>query len=90
MDFKQEYGQKSVTAAEAVKAVKSGDWIDYGWTTTTPVAFDKELAKIMPNLKDLNIRGGILMWEPEIFKLENAKDHFTWNSWHMGGIERKL
>jgi len=89
MDFKQEYKQKLTTASEAVKAVKEGNWIDYGWTTTTPVAFDKEFAKVIPNFKDLNIRGGILMWEPEIFKVEDAKNHFTWNSWHMGGIERK-
>ena len=89
MDYKKEYEQKLVSAEQAAKTVKSGDWIDYGWTATTPVAFDKELAKIMPNLKDVNVRGGILMWEPEIFKLEDAKEHFTWNSWHMGGIERK-
>ena len=29
------------------------------------------------------------MWVPEIFKIENPAEHMTWNSWHMGGIERK-
>ena len=29
------------------------------------------------------------MWVPEIFKIENPAEHFSWNSWHMGGIERK-
>ena len=89
MDYTQEYNQKLTTAQEAVKIVKSGDWVDYGWTANTPVAFDKEFAKIMPELRDVNVRGGILLAVPEIFKVENAKDYFTWNSWHMTGIERK-
>ena len=29
------------------------------------------------------------MWTPEIFKVENTAEHFTWNSWHMSGIERR-
>ncbi len=27
---------------------------------------------------------------PAIFEREDAGEHFTWNSWHMSGIERKL
>ncbi len=83
------YQEKLTTAEEAAKVVKSGDWVDYGWTTGTPVAVDKALAKRMPELNDVNFRGGILMWTPEIFKIENPAEHLTWNSWHMGGIERK-
>ena len=89
MSYIKDYASKLVSAEEAVKVVKSGDWVDYGWTTITPVALDKALAARMGELEDVNIRGGILMWEPEIFKLEDAADHFTWNSWHMSGIERK-
>ena len=90
MDFNEIYKQKLTTADEAVKVIRSGDWIDYGWCTGTVDALDKALAKRMPELSDINIRGGILMKEPEIFKLEDAASHFTWNSWHMGGYERKL
>jgi butyryl-CoA:acetate CoA-transferase len=89
MDFDKIYAQKLVTAAEAASVVKSGDWVDYGWCAGTPVAFDKEMAKRLPELHDVNFRGGVLMWEPEIFKIENPAEHFTWNSWHMSGIERK-
>lgn len=89
MSFEKEYKQKLTTASEAVKLVKSGDWVDYGWTATTPKKLDEALAKVLPSLKDVNFRGGILMWEPEIFKIENPCKHLTWNSWHMGGIERK-
>ena len=89
MSFIKDYAQKLVTAEEAVKVIKSGDWVDYGWTTATPVALDRALAARADELEDVKIRGGILMWVPEIFKVENVADHFTWNSWHMSGIERK-
>jgi len=89
MDYKEMYSQKLVTAEEAVKAVKSGDWVDYGWSVSTPVALDAALAKRLPELTDVNIRGGILCHVPEIYKIDNPAEHFSWNSWHMGGIERK-
>ena len=89
MDYSILYKNKLTTAENAVKIIKSGDWIDYGWVTSTPVDLDKALAGRIKELTDLNIRGGILLQEPEIFKIDNPKNHFTWNSWHMGGIERR-
>ena len=89
MDYEALYKSKLTTAAKAAEVVKSGDWVDYGWTATTPVAFDQEMAKRITGLHDVKFRGGILMWVPEIFKVESPAEHFTWNSWHMGGIERK-
>ena len=89
VDVKELYQQKLVSAEEAASVVKSGDWVDYGWCVTTPVAVDAALAKRMPDLYNVNFRGGILMWVPEIFKIDNPAEHLTWNSWHMGGIERK-
>ena len=35
MDFSEEYRQKLVSADEAVKVIKSGDWVDYGWCRYT-------------------------------------------------------
>lgn len=89
MDYKKIYQEKLTTADEAVKVVKSGDWIDYGWCVATTVELDKALAKRIPQLTNLNFRGGVLMWEPEIFKIDKPEDHLIWNSWHMGGVERK-
>ncbi|MEG0309883.1 MAG: butyryl-CoA:acetate CoA-transferase, partial [Eubacterium sp.] len=89
MSFIKEYAEKSVTAEEAVKVVKSGDWVDYGWCSATAKTLDSALTARIDELTDLKLRGGILMWEPEIFKIENPADHFVWNSWHMSGIERK-
>lgn len=90
MDFSEEYRQKLVSADEAVKVIKSGDWVDYGWCTNTVDALDKALAKRTDELKDIKLRGGILLKPLAVFEREDAGEHFTWNSWHMGGYERKL
>ena len=89
MKYEEEYQHKLVSPKDAVSIIKSGDWVDYGWTTNTPVDLDKALAARMDELTDIKLRGGILLWVPEIFKIINVKDHITWNSWHMSGIERK-
>ena len=89
MSYIKEYAKKLVTAEEAVKVVNSNDWVDYGWTTGTPVALDAALAARADELENVKVRGGILLWVPEIFKVDNVAEHFTWNSWHMSGIERK-
>lgn len=90
MDFRAEYEKKLTTAAEAVKVIKSGDWVDYGWCTNHPVALDKALAARKDELFDVKIRGGVTMWMPEIAKAEDAGKHFTWNSWHCSGIDRAI
>ena len=84
------YEQKKVSADEAVKVVKSGDWVDYGWCTGTPDALDKALARRTDELWDVNLRGGILLKPLAVFEGEDSKEHFTWNSWHMSGIERQM
>lgn len=89
MDYKQMYQNKLTTAANAANVIESGDWVDYGWCVNTPIAVDKEVAKRLPTLENVNFRGGILMWVPEIFQIEDPAAHMTWNSWHMGGVERK-
>ncbi|MCI9158409.1 MAG: butyryl-CoA:acetate CoA-transferase [Lawsonibacter sp.] len=90
MDHQALYQQKLTTPEQAVKAVKSGDWVDYGWCTNHPVALDKALAARKDELTDVKVRGGVTMWMPEIAKAEDAGDHFTWNSWHCSGIDRKI
>ena len=87
--FEKEYQSKLVSADQAAAVIKSGDFVDYGWCAATTDAVDAALAKRMPELKDVKLRGGILLKEPEVFKIDKPEEHFTWNSWHMTGIERK-
>ena len=84
------YQRKLTTAKQAVRLIKSGDWVDYGWCTGHPVELDRALADRYEELHDVNMRGGIFLWQPEISKVPDAKEHFTWNSWHMSGVERKF
>lgn len=90
MDYAKEYQSKLTTAEEAVKVVKSGDWVDYTWCMTHPVALDKALAARKDELTDVKVRGGVTMWMPEIAKADDAGDHFTWHSWHCSGVDRKV
>ena len=90
MNYQEVYRQKLTTADEAVKAVKSGDWVDYGWCTDTPDVLDQALARRTDELTDVKVRGGVLLRRPAIFSIPDAGSHFSWNSAHMSGIERKM
>ena len=70
MDYNSLYKQKLTTAEKAAQTIKSGDWVDYGWCVNTPVAIDKALAKRLPELENVHFRGGLVPWEPEIFKID--------------------
>lgn len=88
-----EYSEKLILASEAVKLVESNDWLDFGFGLATPYDLDIELAKRVDELENINIRGGLLLKDLEILK-KNKRDKnghhiFTWNSWHVGGLERK-
>ena len=89
MDFKDMYAQKLISADAAAALVKDGDWVDYGWSAASPIDFDIALAKKMPDLYDIKMRGGVICRKPAVYDVPNAADHFCWNSWHMTGIERK-
>lgn len=90
MNNQNEYQKKLRTAEEAVQIVSSGDWIDYGWCTCAPAALDRALAARYRELFDVNVRGAVLMARPAILSVPDTAEHFVWNSWHMGGLERKL
>mgnify|MGYP006364226729 FL=1 len=90
MNFIDEYNQKKVTADEAVKIIKSGDWVDYGFSVTTVDALDRALARRTDELENIHLRGAILPKIPTVFEREDAGKHFTWNSWHFSGYERQL
>lgn len=90
MDVSRKYHEKLVTAEKAVQAVKSGDWVDYGWTTTVPVLLDKALASRAQELVDVKVRGAILLHRPAIADVPDANMHFTYHSWHCSAIERNM
>ena len=53
MDYMEMYRQKLTTADEAVKVIKSGDWVDYGFCAIHPRVLDEALARRAPELEDV-------------------------------------
>ena len=72
MDYKNQYKEKLTTAQEAVKCVKSGDWVDYGWCTGTADLLDRALADRYEELTDVKVRGGILFKKPAIMQVPDT------------------
>lgn len=86
------YTNKLVTPqAAAEQAVRSGDWVDYGFGAGFPELMDKALAARKGELKDVRIRGGLVI-RPRIETVECDPEQstFTYYSWHIGDYERKL
>ena len=88
-EFLGMYQSKLTTAEEAVKVIKSGDWVDYGFCAIHPRVLDEALARRAPELEDVKVRGGIALWKPAIFDIEEPAKHIIYNSHHTGGFERK-
>ena len=90
MNYIEEYKSKLRTPEEAVKVVKSGDWIDYTANICFPYLLDKALAKRKDELKDVKVRGSLLFGPLEIVECDPEREHFIYNSWHCSNYERKL
>jgi butyryl-CoA:acetate CoA-transferase len=90
MSQAEDYRKKLITAETAASFVKSGDWVDYGFCAGHSFAVDKAIAARAGELTDVKVRGGVTLWMPEIFKIENPGKHFTWNTWHGTGVDRKI
>ncbi|MDH7478932.1 MAG: acetyl-CoA hydrolase/transferase C-terminal domain-containing protein [Syntrophomonadaceae bacterium] len=87
--YADQYRSKLVSPEEAVKIVKSGDWIDYGFGHTNPYALDKALAARKDELKDIKIRHCLSLQVHEVWKVDPKGETFTFNSWHFSGADRK-
>ncbi|HRY14036.1 MAG TPA: acetyl-CoA hydrolase/transferase C-terminal domain-containing protein [Syntrophomonadaceae bacterium] len=89
--FEREYQEKLRTPEEAVKVVKSGDWVDYMYFNGYPKALDKALAKRRDELTGVHIRSGIsLPPMPEVPLSDPTMEHFQWDSWHYSAFDAKL
>lgn len=86
-----DYTHKFVTPEEAAKAVRSGDWVDYGFGAGFPDLMDSALAARKDELTNVKIRGGLVI-RPRIEVVEQDPEQKTFHyySWHIGDYERKL
>jgi butyryl-CoA:acetate CoA-transferase len=90
MSYANEYNSKLVSAEEAVKVVKNGDWIDYGFGHTNPYALDKALADRKEELKDIKVRHCLSLKMPEVVTVDPNRETFSMCNWHFSGADRKL
>ena len=82
---------KFVTAEVAARAVQSGDWVDYGFGGGFPELMDKAIAARKGELKDVKIRGGLVICPRiEVVEQDPEQSAFRYYSWHIGDYERKL
>lgn len=89
-DFVSEYKEKLTSPDEAVKVVKSGDWIDYTSCVGKPVLLDMALAKRRDELYDVKIRGNLMAEPIAVAECDEHQEHFTYHSWHCSSYERRL
>lgn len=89
MSFYEEYKKKLVTAEEAVKIVKNGDWVDYSQTCSFPEALDAALAARRDELSEVKVRNAIAMKPIRVVEQDPEHKAFTYNVWHCSGIDRK-
>ena len=85
----EEYQNKLVTADEAVQVVKSGDWIEHAFGVNGANELDAALARRVDELHNVNIRCDIGVWPHYTSEADPTGEHFYWNSWHCGALDRK-
>ena len=90
MNVWDEYRRKLRTPEEAVRVVKSGDWVDYTTNVGFPVLLDAALAKRKEELMDVKIRGNLIFGPIQAVECDPQREHFVYNSWHCSAYERKL
>ncbi|MDD2402042.1 MAG: acetyl-CoA hydrolase/transferase C-terminal domain-containing protein [Clostridia bacterium] len=90
MNFHSEYKSKLRTAKKAVQIVKSGDWVDYTFGLTVPVALDQALADRKEELKDVKVRGAFSSHPLQVIEKDPLRETFFYSSWHLSGYERRM
>lgn len=90
MDYYGQYRAKLRTADEAVRQVKSGDWVDYSSNNGFPESLDAALARRRDELWKVKVRGNFIRGPVQVAECDDSMEHFVYNTWHCSGYERKL
>ena len=90
MSLMDQYKKKLVSAEQAARVVKSGDWVEYGSFLGMVRACDKALAARKGELKDVKVRSCVTAYAPEVVLADPKGEVFTWVSWHFSGADRKF
>lgn len=86
----EEYRSKLVSADEAVKKVKSGDWVYYSHFAMFPKVLDRALAKRVGEVSDVKVRGVCALEPVQVALADPEKKSFIYHSGFFGRQDRKL
>ncbi|HZK43182.1 MAG TPA: acetyl-CoA hydrolase/transferase C-terminal domain-containing protein [Syntrophomonadaceae bacterium] len=86
--YSSEYKRKLVSADEAVKVVKSGDIVDYGFFNGKPVVCDIALAKRKDELRDVLVFSAVTL--PPVPEVAKIRESFTYHDWQFSKVSRIL
>lgn len=86
MSYEEEYRRKLVTAEQAVKVVKSGDVVDYGFFNGKPVVCDQALAARHEELRDVSIYTAVSL--PPVPEVIKYADSFIYHDWQWSKLTR--
>ena len=90
MDYRALYKEKLRTADEAVKCVKSGDWVEYTSNLGFAPMLDAALSRRKDELRNVKIRGDLIFGPIQTVECDPDMEHFVYNTWHCSGYERRL
>lgn len=88
--FLDDFKAKLVTPDEAVKVVKTGDYIFYSEFSLFPEVFDEALALRIDELYDLYLRSTSFTNLPKMVLKDPERKHIKMHDWHFGPASRKL
>lgn len=90
MDWSDVYKSKVVSAEEAVRVIRSGDWVDYGSICGQVRSLDLALAARKDELEDVKVWSLLTLSPPKILEVDPTGETFTWNVWHFSGLDREM
>ncbi len=90
LDYCREYENKRVSPEQAVRVVKSGDWVAYSHFAMFPRSLDRALAQRKEALTDVKVRASCALYEAEVAKVEPAYEHFIYHSSFLSHADRAL
>jgi butyryl-CoA:acetate CoA-transferase len=88
LSYKKEYKEKLRSAGEAVKIVKSGDIVDYGFFNGKPAVCDQALADRADELEDVSIFCAVSL--PPVPMVATKPEAFTYNDLQFSKLTRIL
>ena len=88
--YYEQYRAKLRSPEKVVAMINSGDWIEFGYGLSKPVALDIALAKRKEDLFDVNIHCSNTLTTMHFAEADPKGEHFIYSTGHCSKNERKF